>query len=38
MPRVLRATCKRLGAPRFEVAAALEKAAIDELHARDPSG
>jgi citrate synthase len=33
---VLRATCERLGAPRFEVAAALEKAALDELHARRP--
>ena len=34
--RVLRATCKRLDAPRYEVAAALEKAALDELHARRP--
>jgi citrate synthase len=34
--RVLRATAERLGAPRFEVAAALEKAALDELHARRP--
>lgn len=34
--RVLRATCERLGAPRYEVAAALEKAALDELHARRP--
>lgn len=34
--RVLRATCERLGAPRFEIAAALEKAALDELHARRP--
>lgn len=34
--RVLRAACERLGAPRFEVAAALEKAALDELHARHP--
>src|SRR6476619_180646 len=34
--RVLRATCERLGAPRFEVAAALEKAALDELHSRRP--
>jgi citrate synthase len=34
--RVLRAACERLGAPRFEVAAALEKAALDELHARRP--
>jgi citrate synthase len=34
--RVLRATAERLGAPRYEVAAALEKAALDELHARRP--
>ena len=34
--RVLRETCKRLGAPRYEVAAALEKSALDELHARRP--
>jgi citrate synthase len=34
--RVLRATAQRLGAPRYEVAAALEKAALDELHARRP--
>ena len=34
--RVLRATCERLGAPRYEVAAALEKAALEELHARRP--
>ncbi|HET7475150.1 MAG TPA: citrate synthase 2 [Dermatophilaceae bacterium] len=34
--RVLRATCQRLGAPRFEVAAALEQAALAELHARRP--
>jgi citrate synthase len=34
--RVLRTTCQRLGAPRFEVAAALEKAALEELHARRP--
>jgi citrate synthase len=34
--RVLRATAERLGAPRFEVAAALEKAALSELHARRP--
>jgi len=34
--RVLRATCKRLGAPRFAVAAALEKAALEELQARRP--
>ncbi|KGN42053.1 citrate synthase 2 [Knoellia aerolata] len=34
--KVLRDTCQRLGAPRFEVAAALERAALDELHARRP--
>jgi citrate synthase len=34
--RVLRATAERLGAPRYDVAAALEKAALDELHARRP--
>ena len=34
--RVLRRTAKELGAPRYEVAAALEKAALDELHARRP--
>jgi citrate synthase len=34
--RVLRATAERLGAPRYEVAVALEKAALDELHARRP--
>lgn len=34
--RVLRATAKRLGAPRYEVAEALEKAALDELHERRP--
>jgi citrate synthase len=34
--RVLRAAAQRLGAPRYEVAAALEKAALDELHARRP--
>ena len=34
--RVLKATCERLDAPRFAVAAALEKAALDELHARRP--
>src|SRR5439155_4289317 len=34
--RVLRATAERLRAPRFEVAAALERAALDELHARRP--
>src|SRR5260370_2144066 len=34
--RVLRRTARDLGAPRYEVAAALEKAALDELHARRP--
>ena len=34
--RVLRATAQRLHAPRYEVAAALEQAALDELHARRP--
>ena len=34
--RVLRRTAKELGAPRYEVAAALEQAALDELHARRP--
>ena len=34
--RVLRRTAQRLGAPRYEVAAALEKAALEELHARRP--
>ncbi|HEY3535391.1 MAG TPA: citrate synthase 2 [Pedococcus sp.] len=34
--RVLRATCQRLGAPRFEVARALEQAALAELQARRP--
>jgi citrate synthase len=34
--RVLRATCERLDAPRFEVAAALEKAALEELQSRRP--
>src|SRR5579875_648051 len=34
--RVLRRTAGELGAPRFEVAVALEKAALDELHARRP--
>jgi len=34
--RVLRSTAKRLGAPRFEVAEALERAALAELHARKP--
>src|SRR5207248_5640475 len=34
--RVLRRTAKELGAPRFEIAEALEKAALEELHARRP--
>jgi len=34
--RVLRATAKRLDAPRFEVAAALEQAALAELRERRP--
>ena len=34
--RVLRRTAKELGAPRFEVAEALEKAALAELHERKP--
>jgi citrate synthase len=34
--RVLRRTARELNAPRYEVAAALEKAALDELHARRP--
>jgi citrate synthase len=34
--RVLRATAERLGAPRFDVAEALERAALEELHARRP--
>jgi citrate synthase len=34
--RVLRRTAKELGAPRYEVAAALEKAALEELHDRRP--
>jgi citrate synthase len=34
--RVLRATAKRLEAPRYEVAAALEEAALAELHERRP--
>ncbi|MEV8633831.1 citrate synthase 2 [Streptosporangium sp. NPDC051023] len=34
--RVLRRTAKELNAPRYEVAAALEQAALDELHARKP--
>lgn len=34
--RVLRRTCRELGSPRFEVAEALEKAALEELTARKP--
>ncbi|MBH0780542.1 citrate synthase 2 [Nocardia bovistercoris] len=34
--RVLRATAERLGAPRYEVAAALEQAALAELRERRP--
>ncbi|MBB4688037.1 citrate synthase 2 [Amycolatopsis jiangsuensis] len=34
--RVLRRTCKELGAERFEVAAALEQAALTELRERRP--
>src|SRR5215472_10585306 len=34
--RVLRRTAKELGAPRYEVALALEHAALTELHARRP--
>jgi citrate synthase len=34
--RVLRRTARELGAPRFEVAEALEKAALAELHVRRP--
>src|SRR5213082_3707689 len=34
--RVLRRTCRELGSPRFEAAEALEKAALEELHARRP--
>jgi len=33
---VLRATAERLGAPRYEAAAALEQAALAELQARKP--
>jgi len=35
--RVLRATARRLGAPRYEAAAALEEAALQELCERRPS-
>ena len=34
--RTLRRTAKELGAPRYEVALALEEAALKELHARRP--
>jgi citrate synthase len=34
--RVLRRTAKELGSPRYEVALALENAALAELHARRP--
>lgn len=34
--RVLRSAAQRLGAPRYEVAVALENAALEELHARRP--
>jgi citrate synthase len=34
--RVLRRTCKELGAPRYEVAVALEQAALDTLRERRP--
>ncbi|MFI6320888.1 citrate synthase 2 [Nonomuraea sp. NPDC050556] len=34
--RVLRRTARELNAPRYEVAAALEQAALEELHARKP--
>jgi citrate synthase len=34
--RVLRRTAKELSAPRYEVAVALEEAALSELHARRP--
>jgi citrate synthase len=34
--RVLRRTCKELGAERYEVAAALEQAALTELRERRP--
>jgi citrate synthase len=34
--RVLRRTSRDLGSPRVEVAEALEKAALEELHARKP--
>jgi citrate synthase len=34
--RVLRRTAEKLGAPRYEVAVALEKAALEELRSRRP--
>lgn len=34
--RVLRRTAKELNTPRYEVAVALEQAALEELHARKP--
>jgi citrate synthase len=34
--RVLRRTCKELGASRYEAAEALEKAAVEELRERQP--
>jgi citrate synthase len=34
--RVLRRTAQELGAPRYEIAKALEEAALEELHARRP--
>jgi citrate synthase len=34
--RVLRRTCRELGSPRFQVAEALEHAALAELHTRKP--
>ena len=34
--RVLRRLCKELGAPRYDVAAALEQAALAELAERRP--
>ncbi len=34
--RVLRRTCEQLASPRYEVAVALEQAALAELHARKP--
>jgi citrate synthase len=34
--RVLRRTCRELGSPRFQIAEALEQAALEELQARKP--